>query len=148
MGRYSELATKYFKEGYNCSQALLLAFEDKIDLDKATILKLSSSFGGGMGRLREVCGAVSGMFMVVGLIDGYVEPNNDDIKCKHYQCIQDLANKFKDKYNTIICRELLNKQDEQISSTPTKRTKEFYQERPCIHFIKYAAEILEVTYKN
>ena len=106
-------------------------------------LKLSSSFGGGMGRLREVCGAVSAMFMIAGILYGYTSPNNDEIKGQHYKRIQDLAEKFKEKYDTIICRELLGLEEKQDSPIPTKRTPEYYESRPCENFIGYAAQIIE-----
>ena len=80
---YVQKAMDLFKEGYNCSQAVFLAFEDKYNIDRTTALMLSSSFGGGMGRLREVCGAVSGMFMVAGVLYGYDDPKDYDIKKEH-----------------------------------------------------------------
>ena len=95
-------ARKYFKEGYNCAQSVFLTYADKYGFNKDTALKLSSSFGGGMGRLREVCGAVSAMFMIAGLESGYIENNNDEIKAEHYTRIQNLANEFKKKHGTII----------------------------------------------
>lgn len=143
MEKYSDIAVNNFKSGYNCAQSVLLAFADELNLDKSTALKLSSSFGGGMGRLREVCGAVSMMFLIAGLKSGYTEPNNDEIKAQHYERIQELAQKFKSKHNTIICRELLGLPDGAGSPTPSKRTEEYYQTRPCEHFIKTAAEIIE-----
>ena len=101
MGIYSEKAANNFKSGYNCAQAVFLAFAEDFGLDKETALKLSSSFGGGMGRLREVCGAVSSMFAIAGLKHGYTSPNDDEAKAKHYELIQSLAEKFKSKYGTI-----------------------------------------------
>ena len=109
MGIYSEKAAHNFLSGYNCAQSVLLAFADKAGLEPEYALKLASSFGGGMGRLREVCGAVSAMFMVAGILKGYTEPADDEIKAKHYALIQDLASEFKSKYKTIICRELLDR---------------------------------------
>ena len=87
-----------FKNGYNCAQSVCLAFVDKLNLDEKTILKLSSSFGGGMGRLREVCGAVSAMFIIAGILKGYDASNDDALKANHYKLIQDLAQKFKNKH--------------------------------------------------
>ena len=107
MKKYSEKAVENFRSGYNCAQSVFLAFAEDVGFDKETALKLSSSFGGGMGRLREVCGAVSAMFAIAGLKKGYTTPNNDDIKAKHYELIQSLAEDFKSKFGTIICRELL-----------------------------------------
>ena len=97
MGIYSEKAVNNFKSGYNCAQSVFLAFAEDFGFDKETALKLSSSFGGGMGRLREVCGAVSSMFAIAGLKYGYTSPNDDEAKAKHYELIQALAEKFKSK---------------------------------------------------
>lgn len=143
MGIYSEKACKYFREGYNCAQSVFLAFSDLTGFDKETALKLSSSFGGGMGRLREVCGAVSAMFMVAGLLRGYTSPNNDELKASHYTLIQDLGNEFKSECGSIICRELLDLPQGADSPLPSKRTEQYYSERPCENYIKTAAEIIE-----
>lgn len=143
MKKYSEKAVENFRSGYNCAQSVFLAFAEDVDFDKETTLKLSSSFGGGMGRLREVCGAVSAMFAIAGLKKGYTTPNNDDIKAKHYELIQSLAEDFKSKFGTIICRELLELPEGKDSPIPSKRTEEYYQTRPCESFIRFASEIIE-----
>lgn len=143
MGIYSEKAANNFREGYNCAQSVLLAFANKVGLKENEALKLASSFGGGMGRLREVCGAVSAMFMIAGILKGYTEPNNDIVKANHYKLIQDLAAEFKSKHGTIICRELLGLDGTEFSPIPSARTDEYYKERPCEEFIKCAAEIVE-----
>lgn len=143
MGIYSEKAIDNFKSGYNCAQSVFLAFAEDFGLDKETALKLSSSFGGGMGRLREVCGAVSSMFAIAGLKEGYISPTDDEAKATHYKLIQDLAEIFKTKYGTIICRELLKLPEGADSPIPSKRTDEYYQVRPCEAFVRYASEIIE-----
>lgn len=143
MGIYAEKACKNFKDGYNCAQSVLLAFSDIVGMDKETSLKLSSSFGGGMGRLREVCGAVSSMFMVAGILKGYTTPNNDEIKKAHYALIQELAKEFESKCGSIICRDLLGLPEGADSPTPSKRTEQYYKERPCENCIKIASEIIE-----
>lgn len=143
MGIYSKKACQNFKDGYNCAQSLLLAFSDITGFDKNTSLKLSSSFGGGMGRLREMCGAVSSMLMIAGILEGYTTPNNDDIKEKHYTLVQELANEFKSQAGSYICRDILNLPPGPDSPSPSKRTEEYYQERPCENCIKIAAEIIE-----
>ena len=148
MGIYSDKAVNNFKMGYNCAQSVFLAFAEDFGFDKDTALKLSSSFGGGMGRLREVCGAVSSMFAIAGLKNGYTEPDNDEIKAEHYARIQALAEKFKAKHETIICRELLGLPEGAHSPIPSERTEQYYQERPCEHFIKTAAEIIEQEILN
>ncbi len=143
MGIYSQKAVNNFKSGYNCAQSVFLAFAEDLGFDKETALKLSSSFGGGMGRLREVCGAVSSMFAIAGLKKGYTTPNNDELKAKHYELIQSLAEKFKSNYGTIICRELLELPEGADSPIPSKRTEQYYQERPCEAFVRLASEIVE-----
>ena len=143
MINYSEKAGENFKKGYNCSQSVFLTFAKEFGIEDEMALKLSSSFGGGMGRLREVCGAVTAMFAIAGLKYGYISPNDDELKAKHYELIQTLAEKFKNKYGTIICRELLELPEGADSPIPSKRTEEYYQTRPCEDFVCYAAEIIE-----
>lgn len=137
----AELAQKYFKDGYNCAQAVVLAFCDELNMDEETALKLASSFGGGIGRLREVCGAVSGMCMVLGAKYGYSDPKATDEKMNHYKLIQDLAGEFEKKNGSIICKVLLG--TEKGSYVPEKRTEEYYKKRPCDELVYDAASILE-----
>lgn len=143
MGIYSDKAVEYFESGYNCAQAVFLTFAPLFGIDKDTALKLSSSFGGGMGRLREVCGAVSAMFAIAGLKSGYTEPDNIEVKTRHYELIQHLAHEFKKAHKTIICRELLNMPEGADTPVPSARTEQYYKERPCAKFIRTAAEIIE-----
>ena len=98
-----QIARENFTSGYNCAPSVFLTYAAKYGFDKETALKISSSFGGGMGRMREVCGAISAMFMIAGLENGYTENNNDEIKAEHYTRIQNLANEFKKK-NTRVGR--------------------------------------------
>ena len=139
----SEKAVELFHTGYNCAQSVFCAFCEDFGMDFKTGLKLSSSFGGGMGRLREVCGAVSAMFMIAGLKFGYTEPNNDTIKQAHYERIQKLAAEFEEKHKTIICREILGLPKGKDSPVPSKRTEEYYASRPCEKCIADAARIIE-----
>ena len=141
MGKYGEKAKALFAEGYNCAQAVFAAFSDVTGIEFETAIRLSSGFGGGMGRMREVCGAVSGMFMVLGALDGYTSPNDNTLKMELYAKVQKLAGEFRQENGSIICRELL---DGTPSSTPnpTERTPEFYQKRPCGEFVKIAADIV------
>lgn len=143
MGEKEKRARELFKSGYNCAQSVFCAFCEETGMDFDEALKLSSSFGGGMGRLREVCGAVSAMFMIAGILYGYTTPDNDEIKCRHYELIQNLAEKFKSEYNTIICSELLGMDRKPDSPVPSKRTDEYYAKRPCENFIGFAAGIVE-----
>jgi C_GCAxxG_C_C family probable redox protein len=143
MGQTSEKAVGLFKTGYNCAQAVLCAFEDEIGIDRKTLAKIGSSLGGGMGRLREVCGAVSGMFVAAGLIYGYSDPDDNGAKAEHYRLIQELARKFKDENRFIVCRELLALEDNKESYVPQERTEQYYKKRPCAELVGCAAKILE-----
>lgn len=141
--KYAQKAMELFKEGYNCSQSVFLAFEDKYDMDHTTALRLSSSFGGGMGRLREVCGAVSGMFMVAGILYGYDSPKDFKGKKIHYERIQELAHEYELRNGSIVCRELLGLGKGKDEPTPEIRSAEYYKKRPCVQLIGMAAAIME-----
>lgn len=136
-------AVDLFLEGYNCSQAVTLAFADLLEVDRRTLLRMSSSFGGGMGRLREVCGTVSGMFIVVGMLCGYDDPKAFEEKAEHYGRIQELAGRFKECQGSIVCRELLGLTQQTDSPIPEKRNEEYYKKRPCPQLAGMAAVILE-----
>ncbi len=137
-------AEELFKSGYNCSQAVLVAFADKYGLDEKMALRISSSFGGGMGRMREVCGAVSGMFMVAGLENGTTDSTDRDGKKANYDLVVKLADEFKKENGTIYCKELLGLSKKDIGDTkPEERTKEYYKKRPCVELVKQCASILE-----
>ena len=107
MNTHTEKAAEFFLSGCGCAQAVLAAFTDVTGLDESTALRLASSFGGGMGRMREVCGACSAMFMVAGLLYGDYDPTDVKAKSTHYALIQRLADEFRKEHKTIICRELL-----------------------------------------
>ena len=135
--------------GYNCSQAVLLAFCEDFGLEKETALKISEPFGGGMGRMREVCGTVTGMFMVIGLAMGNDNSKDNTTKKNVYKSVQELAAKFKEDNGSIICRELLGLQKANKESyVPSERTNEYYKKRPCPELCKYAADILEEYLKK
>ncbi|MBR5783098.1 MAG: C_GCAxxG_C_C family protein [Clostridia bacterium] len=136
-------ARELFCSGYNCAQAVFTAFADVTGMEEKEALRLSSSFGGGMGRLRETCGAVTGMFMVAGALWGYDDVSDPSVITDHYARIQDMAAKFKEKYNTICCRQLLEGLETTTGPVPTPRDAEFYKKRPCLIFVEYAAEILD-----
>ena len=136
------IAKKYFLEGYNCSQAIVLAFSDVIGLEREAILRISSSFGGGMGRLREVCGAVSGMFIVLGYLRGYTDPEDYDGKKRLYAEIRQLAAIFEEEYGSIVCRNLLAGVPHTEGGIPEKRREDYYQKRPCPEQIEFSAKIL------
>ena len=145
----ADLAEKFFREGYNCAQAVACAFAEECQLDEKTLFKISSSFGGGMGRLREVCGCVSGMFMVAGMTHYTAENADKNAKDNHYAFVQKLANKFKDEFGSIICREHLALPPK-TSENPVseERTETYYSKRPCIECVRIAAAILEAELKN
>ena len=142
MNDYSQIAVENFEKGYNCAQSVFLSYAQDFGIEKEMALKLSSSFGGGMGRLREVCGAVSAMFAIAGLQKGYTSCDDDEVKAKHYELIQHLAEEFKKEHNTIICRELLELNEQISSPIPSKRTQDYYQDRPCSKFIETACKLI------
>ena len=143
MKNHKELAKAYFLEGYNCSQSVLLAFHEELGLDKETAASLASPFGGGMGRLREVCGTVSGMFLVLGLKRGYKNPKDLEGKKVLYEQVQELADLFRQRNGSILCRELLGLDHSSDPPTPSERTPEYYKKRPCKDLAADAADILE-----
>ena len=139
---HSMQAAELFLGGCNCAQAVFLAFSDVTGIDRKLAAKLSSPFGGGMGRMREVCGAVSGMFMVLGVLYGYDETVEDDHQKKQlYKDVQALADKFRAECGSIICREILK--NPPSDPNPTPRTAEFYKQRPCARMVVTAARLLD-----
>ena len=134
-------AAQLFVDGYNCAQAVVMAFADELGLEEAFCAKIRSSFGGGMGRMREVCGAVSGMLMVAGLLYGYDGPETGDIKKNHYARVQALAEQFRQEAGSIICREILKNPPH--SPEPTPRTEEFYRDRPCTRLVVLAVRTMQ-----
>ena len=136
-----EKAVSLFESGCNCAQAVAVAFCDVMGLTPEQAAKLSSGFGGGMGRMREVCGAVSGMVMVLGAVDGYDRAGDDEIKMKLYQKVQTLAGEFRSQQGTIICRELLD--NPPSDPNPSPRTAEYYAKRPCARMVLLAGQILD-----
>ena len=141
MTYHSVRAGELFLAGYNCSQSVVVAFCDVTGLSEAFAAKLSSSFGGGMGRMREVCGAVSGMLTVAGLLYGYSTPGDDAAKRAHYTLVQALAGRFREEHGSIICREILK--NPPSDPNPTPRTADFYKTRPCVRMVMTAARLLD-----
>ena len=139
MSKHSDLARDLFKEGYNCSQAIVLAFSDETGLDKDTALKMASPIGLGMAKLREVCGAVSGMFMVVGLLNGFTDPKDKGAKSEHYKVIRKLAEKFQEENGSIICKELLGLTGEKTPEGKPIMTKK----PPCKDLVVQVSEMLD-----
>jgi len=139
-----DIAKKYFEDGYNCAQAVLLAFCEDFGLKKETAIMISAPFGGGMGRLREVCGTFSGINMVIGLYEGKYDIKDNQAKAKLYSDVQTLAEKFKQDNGSIICRDLLGLRIKgKDTPTPEVRTDTYYKARPCSELCKYAGDLLE-----
>ena len=143
-----EIAENYFKEGHNCAQAVALAFKEEVNMEEKPLAMMVSGFGGGFGRLREVCGAVSGMVAILNMLEGCYDPKDSSSKAEIYKKVQYIANKFKERNGSIVCRELLNMPDEVKSHVPDARTVEYYKKRPCVSLVGDAAEILEDYLKN
>ncbi len=161
----ADMAESYFRKGYNCSQSVFVPFAHRYGIDEKTALKISASFGGGMGRMREVCGCMSAMALVAGFESGCTTDYNPKGKEKNYEMVQHLAQEFKKiSGGSIVCRELLGldkktketnekiKQEKHAtldpsgnmtSPIPSERTQEYYKKRPCIQLIRAACEILE-----
>ena len=134
-------AMELFVGGYNCAQAVAVACCDVTGLDEKQTAKMVSAYGGGMGRLREVCGAVSGMLFVLGCLYGYDNSDADETKKELYTQVQGLAAGFREQCSSIICRELLD--NPPSDPNPSPRTAEYYKERPCTLMVKTAAVLMD-----
>lgn len=144
---HSKKAAELFLEGYNCCQAVFGAFCDVTGLPFDMAMRLSSSLGGGVGRLREVCGALLGGEMVLGILCGYGTPETGKIKAEHYARVQQLAHRFRDARGSYLCRELLGVAGEEAPN-PAPRTGEFYKNRPCLKIVENAALLTEQMLKE
>ena len=140
---HAEKARDLFREGYNCAQSVVGAFHEEMGLTLEEATRLASSFGGGMGGMRETCGAVTGMFLVAGMLKGYDDPADYDGKKAHYARIRQLAEQFRQKHDTLVCRELLQSLPGKLKQDPQPRTEEYDKVRPCVRFVETAAELLE-----
>ena len=151
-----ERAKELFKQGFNCSQAVCAACADLYGMDEEMALRVAASFGGGIGRMRQTCGAACGMFMLAGLENGSAIPGDAEGKKNNYALVQDLAAKFKDENGSLICAELLsgtrnqepgartNKWDD---PTPAPRTEEYYKKRPCVEMVASAVRVFLENYE-
>lgn len=133
-------AKEYFYSGYNCAQSVALAFSDDVKIPKESLAKMISGFGGGMSRLREVCGAISGMVFVANILYGYSEPMNNEKKAEHYARIRELVSSFRDEVGAIRCVEILK--NPEIGGVPEIRTPEYYKKRICPDLCELAEKIL------
>ena len=144
MSAHSDRAVELFKQGFNCSQAVFAAFCDEFDMDEETALKVSAGLGGGVGRLREVCGTVTGASMVAGMLYGATDGNDHEKKALTYQKVQQIVDEFKKLNPSIVCRELLGlSPTASTPSTPEHRTDEFYKKRPCAQLVEDSAKAVD-----
>ena len=148
MSSRRETAVNAFMQGYNCAQSIAVAFADVTDLPKDTLVSLAAPFGGGMGRLREVCGVFSGSLAVLGLLEGYATPETGEKKKALYRDVQTLAKAFEEKRGTLICRNILGLEPGHDEPEPAERTPEYYASRPCAGCIGDMADILEAFLKE
>lgn len=136
-----ERAKALFKQGFNCSQAVCAACADIYGIDEQTALRIAASFGGGIGRMRQTCGAACGMFILAGLENGSATPGDAEGKKQNYTLVQDLAAKFKQENSSLICAELLGIAPKPQEPTPEARTENYYQKRPCVEMVANAVRI-------
>ena len=136
-----ERAKALFKQGFNCSQAVCAACADIYGIDEQTALRIAASFGGGIGRMRQTCGAACGMFILAGLENGSATPSDAEGKKQNYTLVQDLAAKFKQENGSLICAELLGIAPKPQEPTPEARTENYYQKRPCVEMVANAVRI-------
>ena len=142
MGQYTEKSKELFLQGYNCAQAIAGGFSEAVGLNFETAIQIASSFGGGMGGMREVCGALTGAFVILGVKYGYLSPTDAGAKANHYKLISNVGEKFKEKWDSILCRDLMKKlldeKDAILGGKPEEYTK-----RPCLIIVEDVAKILE-----
>lgn len=139
-----EIAKNYFENGYNCAQAVALAFSDEMGLDCDTVARLTGGFGGGIGRMREVCGTVSGAAFVMSALYGSSDPKDSKAKADLYAMIQQVAGEFKQINGSVVCRELLGIDRSGFDiPQPEARTNAYYKKRPCSELVKISADLLE-----
>lgn len=134
-------AIELFKSGYNCSQSVVAAFADLYGFTTEQALRMSASFGGGIGRMRQTCGAACGMFQLAGLDCGTIEATDRQGKSHNYAVVQQLAEQFKAINGSTICAELLGLKKPEITSEAEERTANYYKKRPCAHMVETAARL-------
>ena len=143
MTAHEEEARRLFYKGCNCSQAVFAAFCDITGLDEETALKMSAGFGGGFGRMREVCGAVCGMTMAYSCLYGYSDLSEPAPKIENYKAVARMMNRFQEEMGSYICKDILKIKDFTYDPVPKPRTPEFYETRPCLKCVMAAARILD-----
>lgn len=140
-----ERAQQYFKAGYNCAQAVVMAFDDVMQMSPEELARLVAPFGGGMGRMREVCGTVSGMAFLAGAIKPSADPSNLEERKNNYALVQTFAQTFREENGDIVCRRLLGLEpavERTETAMPSERTQEYYRKRPCSEYVGCAARIV------
>ena len=140
-----ERAENYFKSGYNCAQAVVMAFDDVMEMTPDQLARIAAPFGGGMGRMREVCGTVSGMAFVAGAIVPSNDPANLEERKQNYALVQHFADEFRAENGDIVCRRLLGLEpmvERAETPMPSERTAEYYKKRPCVEYVGCAARII------
>ena len=135
-------AAELFKQGYNCAQAVVLAYADIAPIDDTMLATVAASFGGGMGRMREVCGAVSGMSIMASFLAPCPACDNAEAKRQNYALVQRFAEQFRAENGDIVCRRLLGLECRKDEPTPSPRTAEYYKKRPCAELVASAARIV------
>ena len=143
-----KIAVQNFESGYNCAQSVFLAYSDVFELNLEMAKKMSVSFGGGVGRMREVCGTVSAMAMLAGFKYPVLDQQDQEARTKNYAMVQKMSDLFKEKHGTIICRSLLPAEASQTAPQPSARTAEYYAKRPCSKYVEDAARIAGRMLKN
>ena len=139
----AEQAVEAFLGGCNCAQAVFSTYADLFGIDRETAMNLTNSMGGGISRLREVCGTVSAIALLTGLAEGDVDPGDLKARERVYQRTRDLLAEFERENGSLICRELLGILGRDQSARPSERTPEYYKKRPCARFVACAARIIE-----
>lgn len=134
-------AVTLFKSGYNCAQSVAAAFADMYGFTEEQALRMSASFGGGIGRMRQTCGAACGMFLLAGLENGSTDAQDRDGKAANYALVQELAEEFKRRNGSLICAELLGLKKPERSAQPEVRTEQYYAKRPCVKMVEEGARI-------
>ena len=135
-----KIAVGNFESGYNCAQSVFLAFADIIGLDFELAKKMSVSFGGGMGRMRETCGTVSAMVMLAGFYCPVEDPADQEARTRNYAMVQRVGGAFREQYGSLVCRELLPAAEAaKTDPSPSLRTAAYYAKRPCSRYVATAA---------
>ena len=148
MSEKGKRAKALFEQGYNCAQSVAGAFAEEMGLPLETVARLASPLGGGIGRMRETCGTVTGMMLVLGMAKGYADPKDAAAKKAIYARAQELGRRFREDNGSLVCRELLGLAKPEGDPTPEPRTAQYYKKRPCGELCEYAADLLAEELKR